>query len=72
MHDVYMLALAYERSQRRTRATTPAERARAEQAFYDEYGRESRWAPALKRYAAVPLVLVASATLVGIAHLVVH
>jgi hypothetical protein len=74
MHEIYMLAVTFNRKRdsASTRARTPSQRARDEQAFYDEYGRASEQAPALRRYAAVPLVFIVSATLVGIAHFVVH
>jgi hypothetical protein len=69
MHEIYMLAVLFNASQRRTAERTPDERRRDEQAFYDLYSGDR---PRFKRYAKVPVALVTFAAAMGLTHLLLH
>ena len=45
-----------------------ADRAREEQAFYENYANSAPWKTALKRLAAIPVVLGVFAAFVGLSH----
>ncbi len=67
MHELYLLA-APNRGRKGVHTTsTPAERARAEQAFYQAHSPPV--APAARRYAAIPIVSLAAA-LAGLSHFI--
>ena len=72
MHEVYMLAILFNKSRQRTVPRTRDERIREEQAFYDLHARDRTWKPGFKRFAPVPLVLVASAAVMGLTHLLLR
>jgi hypothetical protein len=72
MHEIYMLAVLFNASRHRRPESTREQRLRDEQAFYERHSGDRR--PrfnGLARFArAVPVVLVAFAAVVGLAHLV--
>jgi len=47
---------------------SPADLAREEQAFYENHANSEPWKTALKRVAAIPLVLTVFAAFVGLSH----
>ena len=67
MHELYLLAIAFNRPRHPYDTRTPADRAREEQAFYEAHAEAASWKSAFRRLAPLPLVIVLSATLAGLA-----
>ena len=72
MHEIYMLAVLFHESRRFKSPPTREARIRAEQAFYDLHAGGRAWRPSVKRYAPVPLVLVAFAVAMELTHLLLR
>ena len=51
-----------------TRSLSPAERARQDQAFYDQEAHAEPWIVAAKRFAPIPLMATVVAGLAGLSH----
>jgi hypothetical protein len=74
MHEIYMLAVLFNASRRRTVERTREQRLGDEQAFYDLHSgdRRSRFKSFSRLAPAVPVVVLAVAVVMGLTHLLMR